>query len=196
MIAQTFSYNGGSNALRKRIWNKRNPQKSFEELYRKYYPLVFSLCMRMMGNTWDAEDLTHDTFLQIERKMGGYHGRAAFTTWLYRVTVNQVLMHYRKSWIRSERTTDNGVIPEQSTRFSLNDCLDLGAAIDKLPDGYRSVFLLHDVEGYEHKEIAEILRISAGTSKSQLHKARMRLRSLLRIKRQNGNRREHKKRSR
>jgi RNA polymerase sigma-70 factor, ECF subfamily len=179
MTAQTLSYNGGSYSFTKAIWNKRNPQKSFEELYRKYYPMVFSLCMRMMGNTWDAEDLTQDTFLQIQKKISKYHGKSAFTTWLYRVTVNQVLMHYRKGWTRSERVTDTGVMPEQSSSPSSIAGIELSSAIEELPSGYRKVFLLHDVEGYEHHEIAEKLCISSGTSKSQLHKARMKLRSLL-----------------
>lgn len=165
---------------------KQVPQESFEDLYTRHYRRVYSLCLRMTANVSDAEDLAHDVFLQVQRKLASFRGDSAFTTWLHRITVNQVLMHFRKKSVRSELTTEDGEMPERSEPFTLRtqsapmvDHIALAAAIEKLPPGYRKIFLLHDVDGYEHEEIAKLLGISAGTSKSQLHKARMKLRSLL-----------------
>jgi RNA polymerase sigma-70 factor, ECF subfamily len=159
---------------------------SFEDLYKQHYRRVFSLCLKMTANVAEAEDLAHDVFLQVQRKLSSFRGESAFTTWLHRITVNQVLMHFRKKSVRSELTTETGEVPEKIDIFSIRsqnspiiDQIALTAAIAKLPTGYRTVFTLHDMQGYEHEEIAKILGISAGTSKSQLHKARMRLRTLL-----------------
>jgi RNA polymerase sigma-70 factor, ECF subfamily len=160
--------------------------RAFEKLYELHYRRVYSLCLRMLGNPAQAEDLTQDIFLQVYRKLGSFRGDSAFTTWLHRLTVNQVLMHFRKRGVKMEQTTEEGDFtdvvdtPLQSTRrASLIDRLALDQAIAELPPGYRTVFVLHDVEGYEHGEIAKLLGVSVGTSKSQLHKARMRLRDLL-----------------
>jgi RNA polymerase sigma-70 factor (ECF subfamily) len=158
----------------------------FDEIYQKHHRRVYSICLRMTGNTAEAEDLTQDVFLQLHRKLQSFRGDAAFTTWLHRLTVNHVLMHFRKRRVRSEITTDDGEMPDQIDPDSDNpltaphvDRIALKTAIDKLPPGYRKVFLLHDVEGFEHEEIATILSCSSGTSKSQLHKARLKLRKLL-----------------
>src|ERR1051325_1125114 len=158
----------------------------FEELYRKHYRRVFSICLRMTGNVAEAEDLTQEVFIQLHRKLGSFRGEAAFTTWLHRLTVNQVLMHFRKRSVRSELTTDDGEMPDSIDPDTINpeampivDRIGLENAIGQLPPGYRTVFVLHDVEGYEHEEIARLLGCSAGTSKSQLHKARLKLRRLL-----------------
>ncbi len=158
----------------------------FEELYRKHYRRVYSICLRMTGNVAEAEDLTQEVFIQLHRKIGSFRGEAAFTTWLHRLTVNQVLMHFRKRSVRSELTTDDGEMPDSVDPDTINpeampivDRIGLENAIAQLPRGYRTVFVLHDVEGYEHEEIARILGCSAGTSKSQLHKARLKLRRLL-----------------
>jgi RNA polymerase sigma-70 factor (ECF subfamily) len=158
----------------------------FDEIYQKHYRRVYSICLRMTGNTAEAEDLTQDVFLQLHRKLQSFRGDAAFTTWLHRLTVNHVLMHFRKRRVRSEVTTEDGEMPDQIDPESDNplaaphvDRIALNTAIDKLPPGYRKVFILHDVEGFEHEEIATILRCSSGTSKSQLHKARLKLRKLL-----------------
>ena len=158
----------------------------FEELYRKHYRRVYSICLRMTGNVAEAEDLTQEVFIQLHRKIGSFRGEAAFTTWLHRLTVNQVLMHFRKKSVRSELVTEDGEMPDSVDPDTVNpeampivDRIALENAIRQLPDGYRTVFVLHDVEGYEHEEIAKILGCSAGTSKSQLHKARMKLRRLL-----------------
>ncbi|HEY7911350.1 MAG TPA: RNA polymerase sigma factor [Blastocatellia bacterium] len=158
----------------------------FEELYRKHYRRVYSICLRMTGNVAEAEDLTQEVFIQLHRKLDSFRGESAFTTWLHRLTVNQVLMHVRKRSVRSELTTDDGEMPDSVDPDTINpeampivDRINLENAIAQLPPGYRTVFVLHDVEGYEHEEIAKILGCSAGTSKSQLHKARLKLRRLL-----------------
>ena len=158
----------------------------FEELYRKHYRRVYSICLRMTGNIAEAEDLTQEVFIQLHRKIGSFRGEAAFTTWLHRLTVNQVLMHFRKRSVRSELTTDDGEMPDSVDPDTINpeampivDRIGIENAIAQLPPGYRTVFVLHDVEGYEHEEIAKLLGCSAGTSKSQLHKARLKLRRLL-----------------
>ncbi|MDQ3804639.1 MAG: RNA polymerase sigma factor [Acidobacteriota bacterium] len=160
---------------------------AFEQLYRLHHRRVYSLCMRMMQNEAEAEDLTQEVFVQLLRKAGMFRGDSAFTTWLHRLTVNQVLMYFRKKGVRLERTTEDGEMPEQvvkgtekAARMPVVDRIALDRAVAKLPPGYRAVFLLHDVEGYEHEEIAKALGIAAGTSKSQLHKARMKLRNILR----------------
>ncbi|MEW6731795.1 MAG: RNA polymerase sigma factor [Acidobacteriota bacterium] len=159
---------------------------SFEELYKLYYKRVYSLCLRMMANPADAEDLAHDTILQVQHSLNSYRGDATFSSWLHRITVNQVLMYFRKKSTRVERVTDTGEMPDQVEPLTDRvhslpsiDHIALAAAIEKLPPGYRSVFLLYDVEGYEHDEVGQILGVSSGTSKSQLHKARMRLREIL-----------------
>jgi RNA polymerase sigma-70 factor (ECF subfamily) len=158
----------------------------FEELYRRHYRRVYSICLRMTGNVAESEDLTQEVFIQLYRKLGSFRGEAAFSTWLHRLTVNHVLMHFRKRSVRSELTTDDGEIPESVDPETINpesmpivDRIALESAIAELPPGYRSVFVLHDIEGYEHEEIATLLGCSSGTSKSQLHKARLKLRRLL-----------------
>ena len=160
---------------------------AFEQLYKRHNRRVYSLCLRMTQNVTEAEDLTQDAFVQLFRKIGSFRGESAFTTWLHRLTVNQVLMHFRKRSVKLEHTTDEGETPVQVVRGTENpnsmpvmDRIALDNALKQLPPGYRSVFLLHDVEGHEHEEIAKILGVAVGTSKSQLHKARMKLRRILR----------------
>jgi len=141
----------------------------------------------MTQNVAEAEDLAQEAFIQLFRKIGSFRGESAFTTWLHRLTVNQVLMHFRKKGVKLEQTTDDGETPVQIVAGTQNpnampvvDRIALDRAIGQLPPGYRTVFVLHDVEGHEHEEIAGMLGCSVGTSKSQLHKARMKLRTLLR----------------
>lgn len=160
--------------------------EAFETLYERHHRRVYSLCLRMVANATEAEDLTQEVFVQLFRKIGSFRGESAFTTWLHRMTVNHVLMHFRKRGVRLEKTTEEGEIGElqdivQSSgeRPRFIDRIALDKAISELPPGYRSVFVLHDVEGFEHEEVADMLGVSVGTSKSQLHKARMRLRDLL-----------------
>ncbi|HZI18921.1 MAG TPA: RNA polymerase sigma factor [Pyrinomonadaceae bacterium] len=160
---------------------------AFEVLYRKHYRRVYALCLRMMSNPVEAEDMTQDVFLQLFNKIGMFRGESAFTTWLHRMTVNQVLMHFRKKSTRSELLTDEGETPVQIVKGTENpgmmpvvDRISLERALQQLPPGYRTVFVLHDIEGYEHYEISDMLGIAEGTSKSQLHKARLKLRQLIR----------------
>ena len=159
---------------------------AFEELYNRHHSRVYSLCFRMLQNAAQAEDSTQDVFVQLYRKIGSFRGDSAFTTWLHRLTVNQVLMHFRKRSVKFEKTTEEGETPvqtvpgtENQAKMPIVDKIALKNAIAQLPEGYRSVFVLHDVEGYEHEEVAKILGCAVGTSKSQLHKARLKLRKLL-----------------
>jgi RNA polymerase sigma-70 factor, ECF subfamily len=162
---------------------------AFEEIYQRHHRRVYSICLRMLQNAFEAEDLTQDVFIQLYRKIGSFRGDSAFTTWLHRMTVNQVLMHFRKRNVKFEKTTEEGETPvqivlgtENAERMPVVDKIALENAIDQLPAGYKNVFVLHDVEGFEHEEVARILGCSVGTSKSQLHKARLKLRKLLKKK--------------
>jgi RNA polymerase sigma-70 factor, ECF subfamily len=164
---------------------------AFEYLYCSHSRRVYAVCLRMVGNTTEAEDLTQEAFLLLFRKIQTFRGESAFSTWLHRLAVNTVLMHLRKKSppiVSIQATPD----PEDET-VSLNvdigepdlllegvvDRINLKRCIAQLPVGYRSIFVLHDIQGYQHKEIAGIVGRSVGDSKSQLHKARMRLRELL-----------------
>ena len=160
--------------------------EAFEQLYQRHNRRVYSLCLRMTQNAAEAEDLAQEAFVQLFRKISSFRGDSAFTTWLHRLTVNQVLMHFRKKSVKLEKTTEEGETPVQIVRGTENpnsmpviDRIALDNALEQLPAGYRTVFLLHDVEGHEHEEIAKILGVAVGTSKSQLHKARMKLRKIL-----------------
>lgn len=165
---------------------------AFECLYRLHSRHVYALCLRMVGNTAEAEDLTQDAFLQSFRKIQTFLGESAFSTWLHRLTVNLVLMRLRKKKVVStsleETTAPNEVSGEPHNDFGAPDPLMAGSldrlnlerAMARLPEGYKTVFILHDIQGYQHQEIAGMMDCSAGNSKSQLHKARKRLRELLR----------------
>jgi RNA polymerase sigma-70 factor (ECF subfamily) len=164
---------------------------SFEVLYALHKRRVYSLCLRMLGNVAEAEDLTQEAFLQLYRKIATFRGDSAFSTWLHRLAVNVVLMHLRKKGLPQvsleetlEPSQEDGPRKDIGARdLTLSGSVDrvtLERAIENLPPGYRLVFVLHDVEGYEHNEIAGMLECSIGNSKSQLHKARMKLRDLLR----------------
>ncbi len=162
---------------------------AFEEVYTRHHRRVYSICLRMLQNASEAEDLTQDVFIQLYRKIGSFRGDSAFTTWLHRMTVNQVLMHFRKRTVKFEKTTEEGETPVQIVagtsnpgRMRIVDKIALDNAIEQLPAGYKNVFVLHDVEGFEHEEVARILGCSVGTSKSQLHKARLKLQKLLKKK--------------
>ncbi len=169
---------------------------AFESLYHLHSRRVFAVCLRMLENTAEAEDLTQETFLTVFRKIGLFRGESSFSTWLHRVTVNLVLMHIRKKVLPQTSLDDFTDTGDESgaSRIQLGerdphlegfvDRVSLERAIDQLPSGFKISFVLHDIQGYRHKEIAEILGCSAGTSKSQLHKARLRLRELLLADRQ------------
>lgn len=157
---------------------------AFEEVYRTYAPRLFGLACRMVGRP-DAEDLLQEIFLSAHRKMGLYKGESSLGTWLYRLATNLCLDHLRSRGARFAQVTDaiddERDAPEVQRGGVLGavDRLDLERALSTLPPGCRAVFVLHDVEGFEHKEIGSLLGIADGTSKSQLHKARMRMRDAL-----------------
>ena len=163
---------------------------AFGALFQAHKSRIYSVCLRMTSNCAEAEDLTQDAFLQAFRKIKKFRGDSAFSTWLHRIAVNTVLMHFRKRLLGhvslDEPNSDSDgtkIRREYGTRDSdLAGCVDrvaLARVMKQLPPGYRTIFLLHEVEGYEHQEIAEMLSCSVGNSKSQLHKAKQRFRDLL-----------------
>jgi RNA polymerase sigma-70 factor, ECF subfamily len=172
---------------------KQGDAEAFEALYHLHKRRVYSLCLRMTANTAAAEDLTQEAFLQLFRKIGTFRGESAFSTWLHRMAVNVVLMQLRKKGLPVVPLEDTIETEEEAPKKELGapdpglagsiDRLQLQRAVDDLPPGYKSIFVLHDVEGYEHNEIAEIVGCSVGNSKSQLHKARLKLRDLLKTSR-------------
>jgi RNA polymerase sigma-70 factor, ECF subfamily len=165
--------------------------QAFAQLYSLHKRRIYSLCLRMVGNVAEAEDLTQEAFLQLHRKIATFRGDSAFSTWLHRLAINVVLMQLRKKGL-SLISLDEAMEPSQDdgpsrsfgapdlTLAGTIDRLALERAIADLPAGYRLIFILHDVEGFEHNEIASMLECSIGNSKSQLHKARLKLRDALR----------------
>ncbi|MFZ1085574.1 MAG: RNA polymerase sigma factor [Terracidiphilus sp.] len=165
--------------------------QAFAQLYALHKRRIYSLCLRMVGNVAEAEDLTQETFLQLHRKISTFRGDSAFSTWLHRLAINAVLMQLRKRGL-SLISMDEAMEPDPESGSSRSfgerditltgtiDRMALERAVSELPAGYRLVFILHDVEGYEHQEIATMLDCSVGNCKSQLHKARLRLRDALR----------------
>jgi RNA polymerase sigma-70 factor, ECF subfamily len=160
---------------------------AFEELYRQHSGRLFSLAMRMLGNQTDAEDQLQEIFLSAHRKLQSFRGDSALGTWLYRLAMNQLLDYVRSRAARTGQLTDgiddDSVLADAGGHRLADraiDRIDLERALAELPDGCRAAFILHDVEGLEHKEVSEALGIAEGTSKSQVHKARLRLRGLLR----------------
>jgi len=154
------------------------------DLYERYNHMVYGLCLRMTGDASEAEDLTQDVFVQLLKKVGTFRGDSRFSTWLYRLTINQVLMYFRNIIRRREfpcmldQLAATRIV-RHSFSHQVIDRVALRAALARLPSGSRSVFVKFDVEGYNHQEIAEIFGFSTGNSKSQLHKARRKLRKLL-----------------
>jgi len=170
---------------------REGDQTVFEYLYRAHSQRVYALCLRMVGDPTEAEDLTQEVFLLLFRKVHTFRGDSAFSTWLHRLTVNLVLMNLRKKpapvvSIEATPDSDDGTASQGidigSADLSLEGSIDrinLAHCIAQLPAGFRTIFVLHDIQGYEHHEIARLLGRSVGNSKSQLHKARKRLRGLL-----------------
>lgn len=175
---------------------------AFAALFEAHKRRVYSLCLRMTNNIAQAEELAQDAFIQVFRKLSTFRGDSAFSTWLYRVAMNTVLMHFRKKSIyevsldepATKHEDGEPVVREYATtddRLEGSvDRITLARALSSLPAGYRMIFVMHDVEGYQHHEIAELLGCTAGNSKSQLHKARLRIREYLtnprEIRRQKG----------
>lgn len=172
---------------------KQGDEAAFEVLYHLHKRRVYSLCLRMLSNPAQAEDLAQEAFLQLFRKISTFRGESAFSTWLHRMTVNVVLMHLRKKGLPVVSLEETIETDEETQKKELGgedvkltgsiDRLQLQRAIDRLPPGYKMVFVLHDVEGFEHNEIAEMVGCSIGNSKSQLHKARLKLRDYLKFMR-------------
>jgi len=160
---------------------KAGDSECFELLYGMHKRRVYSLCLRMVGNTAEAEDLTQEAFLQLYRKIATFRGESAFSTWLHRLAVNVVLERRRTFAIQRERIADDPAALDYVTvapaRADLT--VDFENALEQLPAGAREIFVLHDVEGYKHREIAGMLEITSGTSKRQLHRARMLMRKHL-----------------
>ena len=163
--------------------------EAFAALFHAHKGRVYSICLRMTNNTAQAEDLTQDAFLQVFRKLDTFKGNSALSTWLYRIAVNTVLMHFRKKALKQISLDEPSSQDVKQVRREYGsrdgrlsgsvDRIALIRAIKDLPAGYRTIFLLHEVEGYEHQEIAKILDCSVGNSKSQLHKAKLRIREFL-----------------
>jgi RNA polymerase sigma-70 factor (ECF subfamily) len=156
---------------------------AFAELYRHHAPRIFALACRMAGAHEEGEDLLQEIFLQAHRKIGGFKGDSAVGTWLYRLALNHCLDFVRSRRAKMDKATDRLDDDEAATPAAKRETpverIDLERAVQQLPPGCREAFVLHDVEGYEHKEIAQMLGIAEGTSKSQVFKARMKLRAVL-----------------
>ena len=153
-------------------------------LYERHHRQVYSVCLRMTNNSAEAEDLTQEVFIHLVRKLASFRGESQFSSWLYRLTVNVVLMHFRRVRVRREQLFDDfenqvPARPRQSAGAQITDRIALNSALAKLSNGCRKVFVLFDVEGYSHDEIAQLLGCTTGTTKSQLHNARLKLRRLL-----------------
>jgi RNA polymerase sigma-70 factor (ECF subfamily) len=165
---------------------KAGDLKAFEDAYRQHGTRLYNVALRMLGQPADAEDALQEIFLQAFRKAGSFKGEASLGTWLYRLAMNLCLDRLRSRTAKDDRRTDRldgtEVIEphahEDGAALAVSR-VDLERAIARLPDGYRAAFVLHDVEGFEHREVGTILGISEGTSKSQVHKARLKLRQLL-----------------
>jgi RNA polymerase sigma-70 factor, ECF subfamily len=165
---------------------RRGDLGAFEELYRTHSGKLYGLLLRMVGNPADAEDLLQEVFLSAHRKLDGFRGDSALGTWLYRLATNHCLDHLRSRAARTGQLTDalddEPGLPDAGSRALAERTvakMDLERALAQLPEGCRAAFVLHDVQGLEHREVAEALGIAEGTSKSQVHKARLKLRALL-----------------
>jgi RNA polymerase sigma-70 factor (ECF subfamily) len=158
-----------------------------EELYRRHAPRVLGLARRMIGSAEDAEDAVQDVFLAVFRKLDSFRGESTLATWLYRLAMNVCLDRLRSRGTRERKVTDafdaddaaHAPAPQPQGRLSPGAAIDLERAIAALPDAARAAFLLHDVEGFDHQEVGAMLGIAEGTSKSQVHKARLRIRAFL-----------------
>jgi RNA polymerase sigma-70 factor (ECF subfamily) len=158
--------------------------EAFETLYRQHAARIYALASRMAGSAEDGEDLLQEIFLQVYRKIGSFKGEAALGTWLYRLALNHCLDYVRSRQAKMNKLTETLDATSSFEPLARHDTpiarIDLERALERLPDGCREAFVLHDVEGLDHKEVGAVLGIAEGTSKSQVFKARARLRALLR----------------
>jgi RNA polymerase sigma-70 factor (ECF subfamily) len=171
---------------------KQGDAAAFEHIYQLHSQRIYALCLRIVRNPIEAEDLTQEAFMLVFRKIQTFRGESAFTTWLYRLALNVVLMQLRKNNLRptsleaeAREYQESGepgmqIVSTDSKQAGLIDCLHLKRAVEQLPVVRKIVFVLHDVQGYKHREIAKMMDCSVGTSKGQLHRARKQLRNLLR----------------
>ena len=171
---------------------------AFELIYKLHRSHVYGICLRMVRDPAEAEDLVQESFALVLRKIHTFRGEAAFSTWLYRLTINVVLMSFRRQGPRFASLEEMTTAMDEETTTSIGgppdvrvsdvvDRISIESAVDMLPRKCKAVFILHDVEGYQHREIAKIVRCSVGSSKAQLHRARERLRALLRDTGRSGN---------
>jgi RNA polymerase sigma-70 factor (ECF subfamily) len=157
--------------------------EAFETVYKQHAPRIYALATRMAGSPDQGEDLLQEIFLQAHRKLASFKGDAALGTWLYRLAVNHCLDFVRSRQARMGKLTDTLDVETAAQPVARRETpiarIDLERALERLPEGCREAFVLHDIEGYDHREVAEMLGIAEGTSKSQVFKARMKLRGLL-----------------
>ena len=157
--------------------------EAFESMYREHSPRIYSLACRMAGSPQDGEDLLQEIFLQAFRKLGSFKGESSLGTWLYRLALNHCLDYVRSRRARMNKLTETldaeRSIEPAAMRQTPIARIDLDRAIERLPDGCREAFVLHDIEGLDHKEVGDMLGIAEGTSKSQVFKARLKLRAML-----------------
>ncbi|HEX2682025.1 MAG TPA: sigma-70 family RNA polymerase sigma factor [Candidatus Dormibacteraeota bacterium] len=162
---------------------QQGDEAAFEALYRAHVGRVYALCLRLTADRREAEEFTQDTFVRVWERLASFRGESAFSSWLHRVTVNVVFLGLRASRRRAKRvvTTDDPATLERlgDAAAPAGGRLDLERAVQALPPGSREVFVLHDVEGYRHEEIAALLGVAVGTSKAQLFRARRLLREAL-----------------
>jgi len=158
------------------MWIKRAQKadsRAFEKLYRMHIDKVYGLCLRMTGSVAEAEDCAQEAFIQAWNKLSKFRGDSAFATWLHRIAVNSVLGRMRKSKREQDRIQVAAEIaPSQAAIGDSGNLRDLSAAVDRLPEGARHVFVLSGIYGFSHEEASNMLGIAVGTSKAQLHRAR------------------------
>jgi len=162
---------------------RRGDMGAFEHLYRRHVPHVYAVCLRLTADVRRAEELTQTAFIQLWQKLPLFRGESAFATWLHRLAVNTVLMEFRAARRREARVTgaeDPAVLETAPLARPAGLRLDLEQAIAALPPRARAVFVLHDIEGYTHGEIATLLDLETGTTKAHLHRARHLLQEALR----------------
>jgi RNA polymerase sigma-70 factor, ECF subfamily len=160
---------------------QRGDKSAFERLYRAHVGRVYAICLRMSGESGQAEDLTQEVFIRTWRKLGSYQHKSSFSSWLYRLAINVILSYRRQSGRHSMSQLGEEEIALMKTAGNMNpaNVVDLERAIAALPPGARTVLVLHDIEGYGHDEIAELTQTAPGTTKAQLHRARKILRGIL-----------------
>jgi RNA polymerase sigma-70 factor, ECF subfamily len=187
-VKKELKRDGSERALVQRA--QEGDEQAFATLFELHKKRVYSVCLLMTKDVAEAEDLTQEAFLQVFRTISTFRGDAAFSTWLYRIAVNTVLMKLRRNKSRTVLSLSEPVSPDSpslshdigtkdSHLTGTIDRIALLRAIEELPDGCRKIFALHEIEGYQHHEIASLLHCSVGNSKSQLHKAKLKMRDLL-----------------